>query len=74
MPEPLTLSTGQWADLPLSTGPEKAPGRGFDGCVVSNHLAGRAGRDDPIDERHREILPSRIWGNGDPELPDSLSA
>jgi len=74
MPQPLTLFTGQWADLPLDAGPEKASGRGFDGCVISNHLARRAVRDDPIDERHREILPGRIWGDGDPELPDSLNA
>ena len=23
--------------------------------------------DDPIDERHKSILPSRLWGDGDPE-------
>ena len=23
--------------------------------------------DDPIDMRHKRILPSRLWGDGDPE-------
>jgi sugar phosphate isomerase/epimerase len=37
------------------------------GCfAISNHLVGQAVCD-PIDERHRAILPARIWGDGDPE-------
>lgn len=28
---------------------------------------GQAVRDDPIDQRHRGILPDSIWGNGEPE-------
>ena len=35
--------------------------------AISNHLKGQAVCDDPIDERHRGILPERIWGDGDPE-------
>jgi len=38
------------------------------GCwAISNHLVGQAVCDHPIDERHRRILPARIWGDGDPE-------
>lgn len=35
--------------------------------AISNHLAGQAVCDDPIDFRHRAILSSRVWGDGDPE-------
>ena len=35
--------------------------------AISNHLKGQAVCDDPIDARHRDILPDRIWGDGDPE-------
>ncbi|MCP6003254.1 hypothetical protein NL386_37485, partial [Klebsiella pneumoniae] len=35
--------------------------------AISNHLKGQAVCDDPIDERHRDILPDRIWGDGDAE-------
>jgi sugar phosphate isomerase/epimerase len=34
--------------------------------AISTHLVGQAVCD-PIDERHRAILPDRIWGDGDPE-------
>ncbi|WP_272976571.1 sugar phosphate isomerase/epimerase family protein [Deinococcus geothermalis] len=34
--------------------------------AISNHLVGQAVCD-PIDERHREILPPHVWGDGDPE-------
>jgi sugar phosphate isomerase/epimerase len=34
-------------------------------CAVSNHLVGQAVCD-PIDERHRAILPARVWGDGEP--------
>lgn len=38
------------------------------GCwAISNHLVGQAVCDDPIDERHRAILPPHIWGDGDPD-------
>lgn len=37
------------------------------GCwAIANHLVGQCVCD-PIDERHRAILPGRIWGEGDPE-------
>ncbi len=35
--------------------------------AISNHLTGQAVCDDPIDFRHRGILPSRVWGDGDAE-------
>jgi len=35
--------------------------------AISTHLVGRAVCDHPIDERHRQILPARIWGDGEPE-------
>ena len=35
--------------------------------AISNHLVGQAVCDDPIDERHQDILPARIWGDGEPE-------
>ena len=102
MSRPVTLFTGQWADLPLTELAEKAATWGYDGlelacwgdhldvlraaedpdyCVaqremlqshgldvwaISNHLVGQAVCD-RIDERHQSILPSRVWGDGDPE-------
>ena len=33
---------------------------------ISNHLVGQAVCD-RIDERHRQILPPHVWGDGDPE-------
>src|SRR6266545_4601615 len=35
--------------------------------AISNHLAGQAVCDHPIDVRHQGILPARIWGDGEPE-------
>jgi sugar phosphate isomerase/epimerase len=35
--------------------------------AISTHLVGQCVGDHPIDERHKGILPSRIWGDGDPE-------
>ena len=32
-----------------------------------NHLVGQAVCDDPIDDRHKAIVPPRIWGDGDAE-------
>lgn len=102
MPRPVTLFTGQWADLPLETLAGKAAEWGYDGLelacwgdhfeidralsedaycrrqqdllakhglkcwAVSNHLVGQA-VSDPIDERHRAILPGRVWGDGKPD-------
>lgn len=36
-------------------------------AAISAHLVGQCVADDPIDERHKSILPSRLWGDGDPE-------
>jgi sugar phosphate isomerase/epimerase len=102
MPRPVTLFTGQWADLPLRELAPKASAWGFDGLelacwgdhfdvrraleeddycqgrrdllaefdlevfAISNHLAGQAVCD-RIDDRHRDILPAHVWGDGDPE-------
>jgi len=102
MPRPVTLFTGQWADLPLDTMAAKARSFGYDGLelacwgdhfdpakavrdkkycagrlallkkhklacyAVSNHLVGQAVCD-PIDVRHKAILPKRVWGDGNKE-------
>lgn len=103
MPRPVTLFTGQWADLPLETLAAKAVEFGYDGLelacwgdhvdvsraaddrtyarsriellaqhglrcfAISNHLVGQAVCDAIIDDRHRAIVPPRVWGDGDPE-------
>ncbi|MCU1568751.1 MAG: sugar phosphate isomerase/epimerase [Pseudarthrobacter sp.] len=102
MARPITLFTGQWADLPFEEVARLAGEWGYDGLeiacwgdhldpwrwdddayiqgkldilgchnlkvwTISNHLKGQAVCDDPIDERHRGILPDNIWGDGDPE-------
>ncbi len=102
MTRPVTLFTGQWADLPLETIVQKAKEWGFDGLelacwggfdvdkalesdkyvrdlhnllesnglqcwAVSTHLVGQAVAERIIDERHKGILPPKIWGDGDPE-------
>lgn len=103
MTRPVTLFTGQWADLPLEELAQKVSDWGFDGLelacwgdhfdvhtavtedgyvesrrdilntydlqcfAIGNHLVGQCVCDDPIDERHKDILPKRIWGDGDPE-------
>ena len=102
MPRPVTLFTGQWADLPLATLAPLAKKMGYDGLelacwgdhfdvdaatnskkyihqkwellkdhglschAISSHLVGQAVCD-PIDERHKAILPPDVWGDGDPE-------
>jgi len=33
--------------------------------AISNHLVGQAVCD-PVDERHKSILPPHVWGNGEP--------
>ena len=102
MSRPVTLFTGQWADLPLEELARKAGEWGFDGLelacwgdhfevdralaeegyvrqvheilernhlncfAIGAHLVGQAVCD-PIDERHRAILPPEVWGDGDPE-------
>ncbi|MEU0966223.1 sugar phosphate isomerase/epimerase family protein [Streptomyces sp. NPDC005917] len=103
MPRPITLFTGQWADLPFEDVCRLAGKWGYDGLEIacwgdhfevdkaladddyiprrrallekynlrcwtlSCHLTGQAVCDHPIDERHRGILPARIWGDGEPE-------
>ena len=102
MPRPVTLFTGQWADLPLEELAGKASAWGFDGLelacwgdhfdvdealadsgyvdgrrelldrhglqchAISTHLVSQAVCD-PVDERHRAILPPDVWGDGEPE-------
>ncbi|MFN3266034.1 MAG: sugar phosphate isomerase/epimerase family protein [Deinococcales bacterium] len=39
---------------------------GLNCTAISNHLVGQAVCDN-IDQRHQSILPSHIWGDGDPE-------
>ncbi len=103
MSRPVTLFTGQWADLPLEDLAKKVSEWGFDGLelacwgdhfevdkaleddayiqsrwdilnkhnlkcyAISTHLVGQCVGDHPIDQRHKGIIPSRLWGDGDPE-------
>ena len=100
MSRPVTLFTGQWADLDTETLCRKAQSFGYDGLElacwgdhfevanaddsyceakrktldkyemsyfsISAHLVGQAVCD-RIDQRHKEILPEYVWGDGDPE-------
>ncbi|MDE2794308.1 MAG: sugar phosphate isomerase/epimerase [Gemmatimonadota bacterium] len=102
MRRPVTLFTGQWADMSLEVLAGKAAAWGYDGLelacwgdhfdvraaladpsycegrrdllarhglgvwAISNHLVGQAVCD-RIDDRHRAILPARVWGDGDPD-------
>jgi sugar phosphate isomerase/epimerase len=100
MARPVTLFTGQWADLPIESMCQKAKDFGYDGLelccwgdhmeidkadqaycddrkallerydlklfAISNHLVGQCVCD-KIDERHKNILPAYVWGDGDPE-------
>ncbi|MGO2931898.1 sugar phosphate isomerase/epimerase family protein, partial [Microbacterium sp.] len=102
MSRPVTLFTGQWADLPFEE-VCRLPGEwGYDGLevacwgdhldpwrwddaeyvqgrldilernglqvwTISNHLKGQVVCDDPIDQRHRNIVSDQVWGDGDPE-------
>jgi sugar phosphate isomerase/epimerase len=103
MARPVTLFTGQWADLTLDVMAQKAASFGYDGLelacwgdhfevdkalesdsyvrsrwdilnkhglkcfAISTHLVGQCVADAIIDERHKSILPSRLWGDGKPE-------
>ena len=109
MARPITLCTGQWADLPLETLAPMAKSFGFDGlelaCFgdhfevdkaladpeysnrqraileqnslhvfsISNHLVGQAILD-PVDDRHKAILPGHVWGDGDPDGVNARAA
>ena len=100
MARPVTLFSGQWADLPFETMCKKTKEFGYDGMevccwgdhieinkadqaycdqrkeilkkydlqlfAISNHLVGQSVCDQ-IDQRHKSILPSYIWGDGEPE-------
>jgi sugar phosphate isomerase/epimerase len=102
MTRPVTLFTGQWADLPLETLAANVKSWGYDGLelacwgdhfevdkalesdsyirsrqdilekydlkyfAISTHLVGQCVCD-PIDERHKGILPAHVWGDGEPE-------
>ena len=39
---------------------------GLSVCAIGNHSVGQCVCD-PVDSRHKAILPSRLWGDGDPE-------
>ena len=102
MTRPITLFTGQWADLPFEEVARLAGEWGYNGLeiacwgdhldpwrwddeayvqgrlevlerhglkvfAIANHLKGQAVCDDPIDQRHRDIVSDRVWGDGDPE-------
>jgi sugar phosphate isomerase/epimerase len=103
MARPITLFTGQWADLTLDVVAAKAKSFGYDGLelacwgdhfevdkalsndgyvqtrkdilakhglkcfAISTHLVGQCVADAIIDDRHKAILPPRLWGDGDPE-------
>ncbi|MEJ2291206.1 MAG: sugar phosphate isomerase/epimerase [Deinococcales bacterium] len=102
MARPVTLFTGQWADMPIAELAPLAREMGYDGlelCTWGDHFdVGRALEDDRyvrqrlellekhelrcyaigahmvgqavcdrIDERHRDVLPAHVWGDGDPE-------
>jgi sugar phosphate isomerase/epimerase len=103
MARPVTLFTGQWADLTLDTLAQKVVMWGYDGLelacwgdhfevdkalsddkyvssrwrilnkydlscfAISTHLVGQCVADAIIDERHKAILPARLWGDGKPE-------
>jgi sugar phosphate isomerase/epimerase len=109
MPRPVTLFTGQWADLALEELAARCSKWGFDGLelacwgdhfevdralaerdyvrsrhellerhglqcwTIGNHLVGQAVCD-PIDDRHRQILPPEVWGDGEPEGVRSRAA
>ncbi len=102
MARPVTMFTGQWADLPLGDLAGKLQAWGFDGAelacwgdhfevdravadpgyakakrelleshglgcwAIGAHLVGQCVAD-PIDARHRGILPPDVWGDGEPE-------
>jgi sugar phosphate isomerase/epimerase len=103
MARPVTIFTGQWADLPLEVMAQKAKSFGYDGLelacwgdhfevnkameddryiqgrkdilekhglkcfAISTHLVGQCVGEAIIDERHKGILPGRLWGDGKPE-------
>jgi sugar phosphate isomerase/epimerase len=107
MSRPLTLFTGQWADLKLEDLCKKAKDFGYDGLelacwgdhfevnkadqaycnakkallaryglkvyAIANHLVGQAVCD-RIDQRHKDILPDYVWGDGFPDKVNQRAA
>lgn len=101
MARPVTLFTGQWADLKIEDMARMTSEFGYDGIelacwgdhfevdkaladddyctakrelleshelqcyAISAHLVGQAVLDN-IDQRHKEIIPPYVWGDGDP--------
>ena len=101
MARPVTLFTGQWADLKIEDMARMTREFGYDGIelacwgdhfevdkalaeddycsarrelldshdlqchAISAHLVGQAVLD-PIDQRHKDIIPPYVWGDGDP--------
>ncbi len=101
MTRPITLFTGQWADLSAEDLARKASEFGYQGMelacwgdhfevgkaladdkyctakrdllerhdltcdAISNHLVGQAVCD-LIDDRHKDLVPEHVWGDGDP--------
>jgi sugar phosphate isomerase/epimerase len=62
------LDVTRWDDEDYVTGRRELLERhGLKVWAISNHLVGQAVCDDPIDARHRGILPAAVWGDGDPE-------
>jgi sugar phosphate isomerase/epimerase len=102
MARPITLFTGQWADLTLDDVASRCASWGYDGLelacwgdhfevdralaepdyargrrelleryglgcwALGAHLVGQAVCD-PIDGRHKGVLPPEVWGDGDPD-------
>ena len=100
---PVTLFTGQWADLPFTEVCRLASEWGYDGLeiacwgdhfdvaraaadeayvaerrdilaehglgcwAISNHLNGQAVCEAIIDDRYKNMVNPRVWGDGDPE-------
>lgn len=65
---PVTLFTGQWADLPIATLAEKAKGFGYDGlelaCSGDHFNVEKALSDESYVSKHRELLEKhglKVW-------------
>jgi len=63
MPRPVTIFTGQWADLPISLMAEKAAAFGYDGlelaCWGDHFEVDKANSDDSYCKSHKKILAAR---------------
>jgi sugar phosphate isomerase/epimerase len=63
----LDVARGAVDDDYIASRREVLDRHGLSVYAISNHLTGQAVCDDPIDNRHKDMLPARIWGDGDPE-------